>query len=53
MADCVAALASGRADKLTGRYFLPHRDFETMIADADRIVADDQWVLRIAGYKKG
>ena len=53
VADCVAALASGRADKLTGRYFLPHRDFETMIADADRIVADDQWVLRIAGYKKG
>ncbi|WP_226782390.1 SDR family NAD(P)-dependent oxidoreductase [Oceaniglobus trochenteri] len=53
VADCVLALASGRADKLTGRYFLPHKDYESIIADADRIVADDQWVLRIAGHKKG
>lgn len=51
--DCVVALASGRADKLSGRYFLPHKDYEAMIADADRIVAQDQWVLRVAGYQKG
>ncbi len=53
VADCVVALASGRADRLSGRYFLPHRDYEAMIADADRIEAQDQWVLRIAGYEKG
>ena len=53
VADCVVALASGRADALTGRYVLPHKDYEAMIAEADRIVADDRWVLRIAGHVKG
>ena len=53
VADCVVVLASGRADALTGRYFLPHKDIEAMIAEADRIVAEDQWVLRVAGHKKG
>ena len=50
--NCVAALASGRADKLTGRYFLPHKDYEGVLAKADEVVANDQWVLRIAGYRK-
>lgn len=53
VADCVLALASGRADALSGRFFLPHRDVEAMIANADQITKDDQWALRIAGYKKG
>lgn len=53
VADCVVALASGRADALSGRYFLPHKDFESIIANSAQVIADDQWVLRIAGHKKG
>lgn len=53
VADCVAVLASGRADKLSGRYFLPHQDYEAMIANADDVIAQDLWALRIAGHKKG
>jgi len=53
VADCVRALASGRADRLSGRYFLPHRNFEDIISDADRVIEQDQWVLRIAGHQKG
>ena len=53
VATCVLALASGRADALTGRYVLPHRDYEALIADAERVVADDLWALRITGHKKG
>lgn len=53
VADCVAVLASGRADKLSGRYLLPHHDYEAIIADADTVLRDDLWALRITGYRKG
>ena len=53
VARLVIALASGRADRLSGRYFLPHRDFEAVIAAADDVLARDLWALRIAGYEKG
>lgn len=53
VADCVATLASGQADQLTGRYFLPHEDYHSLIENAEQVVADDSWVLRIAGRKKG
>lgn len=52
VAELVAVLASGRADALTGRYFLPHENYESIIADAERVVADDLWTLRISGHQK-
>ena len=52
VAAAVVLLASGRADMLSGRYFLPHRDMERMIEDARGIQAEDAWVLRISGYEK-
>ena len=53
VADCVAVLASGRADKLTGRYILPHHDYQALIDAADDLLRDDLWALRITGYRKG
>lgn len=53
VAGLVIALASGRADKLSGRYFLPHKDYEAIIADAETVVEQDLWTLRIKGHKKG
>ena len=52
VAELVATLASGRADALTGRYFLPHEDYEAIIANAEAVVADDLWTLRISGHHK-
>ncbi len=40
-------LVSGRADALTGRYFLVKSDFEEIVANAEAIVRDDLWTLRI------
>lgn len=48
VSDLILKLLSGRADKLSGRYFLPHRDnFEKMVEQADDIIAHDLWTLRI------
>ena len=44
----VRALASGRADKLTGRYIhAEHDDIEDLIARADEIVANDANAIRL------
>ncbi|HWC27319.1 MAG TPA: SDR family oxidoreductase, partial [Solirubrobacteraceae bacterium] len=44
----VRALASGRADRLTGRYIhAEHDDIEDLIARADDIVADDLNAIRL------
>jgi len=40
-------LLSGRADALTGRYFLATRDFDEVVSQADRILQDDLMTLRI------
>ena len=40
-------LLSGRADVLTGRYFLATRDFDEVVAQAERILAEDLMTLRI------
>ncbi|MXU64393.1 SDR family NAD(P)-dependent oxidoreductase [Oceanomicrobium pacificus] len=53
VADCVLALASGRADRLSGRYFLPHEDYEAVIDAADEVLDRDLWALRITGHEKG
>jgi hypothetical protein len=42
-------LASGKADALTGRYILATEDLDAPIAQADRILAEDLWMLRIRG----
>ena len=47
VAETAVALCSGRADALTGRYIPVTADLEELIADADRIVADDLLTLRI------
>jgi NAD(P)-dependent dehydrogenase (short-subunit alcohol dehydrogenase family) len=47
VADLVVELLSGRADQLTGRYILATGNLETLIAQADQIVEEDLWTLRI------
>jgi NAD(P)-dependent dehydrogenase (short-subunit alcohol dehydrogenase family) len=49
IADRVVQLASGKADALTGRYILATEDLDALVAQADRIVAEDLWTLRIRG----
>jgi len=51
VSDLVLTLLSGRADKLSGRYFLPHHDYENMLANAEDIVEKDLWTLRIRGHQ--
>jgi NAD(P)-dependent dehydrogenase (short-subunit alcohol dehydrogenase family) len=44
----VRVLASGRADRLTGRYIhAEHDDIEDLIARADEVVADDRNAIRL------
>ena len=44
----VRALASGRADRLTGRYIhAEHDDIEDVIARDDEIVMDDKYAIRL------
>jgi NAD(P)-dependent dehydrogenase (short-subunit alcohol dehydrogenase family) len=49
--DCVTrvvlALAGGRYDRLTGRYLLLPVDLDVVLAEADRILAEDLLTLRI------
>ena len=47
VADRVIELLSGRADRLSGRYILATEDLETLISQADQIVEQDLWTLRI------
>jgi len=47
VAGFIVSLVDGRADRLTGRYFLPREDLDALVADADRIVREDLWTLRI------
>ena len=47
VADLVVKLISGRADKLTGRYFRVSQDFEEIITKADEIISEDSLTLRI------
>ena len=47
IADLVLELVSGKADKLTGRYILATQRLEALVAQADRIVEQDLWTLRI------
>jgi len=47
VAELVVKLVSGKADKLTGRYFRVSQDFDEIIAKADEILSDDLLTLRI------
>jgi NAD(P)-dependent dehydrogenase (short-subunit alcohol dehydrogenase family) len=47
VADRVVELLGGRADQLTGRYILATENLEALIAQADKIVEQDLWTLRI------
>jgi NAD(P)-dependent dehydrogenase (short-subunit alcohol dehydrogenase family) len=47
VADLCVRLVSGKADALSGRYLLVKQDLDELIADADRIVEQDLWTLRI------
>jgi NAD(P)-dependent dehydrogenase (short-subunit alcohol dehydrogenase family) len=47
VADLVIELLSGRADRLSGRYILATEDLEALISQADQIVEQDRWTLRI------
>lgn len=46
-AELVVALASGRADALSGRYITVHDDLDAQIARADQIERDDLYTLRL------
>ncbi len=47
VAELALNLVSGRADELTGRYFLATSDFDDLIARKDEILRDDLLTLRI------
>ena len=47
VADMAVGLVSGRADSLTGRYFLVNRNLDEIIEQADDIIAKDLLTLRI------
>ena len=43
----VVALATGRADALSGRYFPAGADLDALVARAEEIRRDDHYVLRL------
>ncbi len=47
VAELIVNLLSGKADKLTGRYFSVSQNFEDIIANADEIISRDLLTLRI------
>lgn len=47
VANLVVELVSGKADRLTGRYFLAHRDFNETIRRSEEIISKDLLTLRI------
>lgn len=47
VADLVLELLSGRADALSGRFFLATSDFDQIVGHADTIVRDDRMTLRM------
>lgn len=46
-ATLIAHLATGEADALTGRFIHVADDLDALIADADNIVAEDRYALRL------
>ena len=49
VADFVVEIVSGKADALTGRFFSPRGDLDGIVEDAERILKEDLWTLRIRG----
>jgi hypothetical protein len=47
VARFILELVSGKADRLTGRYFLPHQDLDEIIKRTDEIISKDLLTLRI------
>jgi NAD(P)-dependent dehydrogenase (short-subunit alcohol dehydrogenase family) len=47
VADMAVKLVSGRADALTGRYFLATSDFDELVEQTEAILRDDLLTLRI------
>jgi hypothetical protein len=45
----VLELVSGKADRLSGRYFLAVRDINEIIEQTDKILLEDLLTLRIEG----
>ena len=46
-ANMAVELVSGRADHLTGRYFRTWQDFDEIVGQSDRILAEDLLTLRL------
>jgi len=49
VSNLVLKLVSGRADMLSGKYFLATHDLEEILARADQVSASDELTLRIRG----
>jgi len=47
VADYIVELLSGKADRLTGRYFLPHQSLDDIVKNSDEIIEKDLLTLRI------
>lgn len=47
VADFILELVSGKADRLTGRYFLPHQALDEIIERTDEIISKDLLTLRM------
>jgi NAD(P)-dependent dehydrogenase (short-subunit alcohol dehydrogenase family) len=52
-ADLLVALASGRADVLSGRYLTVHDDLDAYISRAEEIERDDLYTLRLRESSSG
>jgi len=49
VANFILELVSGKVDRLTGRYFLPHQNLDELIKRTDEIISNDLFTLRIRG----
>jgi NAD(P)-dependent dehydrogenase (short-subunit alcohol dehydrogenase family) len=47
VADLILELVSGKADRLHGRYFLATKDINDVLAQEDKILAEDLMTLRL------
>lgn len=47
VANFILELVSGKADRLTGRYFLPHQALDEVTERTDEIISKDLFTLRI------
>ena len=51
--DLLVRIAAGEADPLSGRFLHAEDDLDELLADTDRVVAEDLLTLRLRELPKG